>query len=285
MTGVSRVRNGVLAALILLLAASPVRADERVSRVHPLGMADGPETYEIVQSLLTEAGRAVLDEGHNSIIVLDVPAVQDRVADLLARVQGPLPSVRVAARFVDRETGEAVAVGASGQLLLAWPPAAGATAVVGLNASGREGSRSAMQEVLVVSGGSAVIAVGKEIPYQSWFYSYGRRNGFITGELRWREIGSRLAVRPVVVDGGRKVRLTVTPEFEYEASGGRKKRRETVSFTGVSTEIILAHGEEARIAVTSGQEDFYERFLSGYDRLRRARQVDVFIRAEVVPPG
>lgn len=274
----------ILAALMLALTCSAAAAEERVSRVHPLGMAGSTDAYELVRALLSEEGRAVLDEGHNSIIVLDIEAVQERVADLLARLQGPLPSVRVTARFVDGETGDEVAVGSGGQLFIAYPPAAGSTAVVGLRTSGEDGSRSSSQQVLVVSGGSAVIAVGREIPFQGWFYTYGRRQGFITGELRWREVGSRLAVRPVVIDSGRKIRLTVTPEFEYEASGGRKKRRDAVSFTGVSTELVLEDGEESRIAATSGEEEFYGRFLTGYDRLRRTRRVDVFVRATVVPP-
>jgi hypothetical protein len=153
---------------------------ERVSRVHPLGMAARQATYDLVRGLLTPKGRAVLDEGHNSIIVLDVAEVQERVAALLAKRQGPLPSVRIETRIVDAETGDEASVSTTGQLLLPVPGASSGGTVYFEAAGGGPGpSRSASQETLVVSGGSATVSVGREIPYQDWFYSYGRRHGFI----------------------------------------------------------------------------------------------------------
>jgi hypothetical protein len=260
----------------LLLTAVPAAGSGRVSKVYRLGVADPRVARDLVVGLVSREGRVVLDEGHNTLIVLDVPEIQAAVAEALRGLQTPLLAVRVESRIVDRETGEEAVVSASGQLLLTVPELAGRSDIVFEVDGERIGkSRSSSQFVVVASGGEASIAVGREIPYQQWFVLYGKRHGVVASEVRWKEVGSSLAVFPTVIDGGRRVRLRVVPEISYRK--GRKG--EEIAFAGAATELTIADGEELRIGGSEENEEFYRRFLV------RVRRVDVFVRAKVLADG
>jgi type II secretory pathway component GspD/PulD (secretin) len=279
----------LLAVLVLTATAVCPRSgageERRVSEVHPLGIADVRVAHEVVLGLLSAEGRAVLDEGHNTVIVLDSPGRQEAVRDALRGLQLPLPSVRVETRITDRETGGAAELSASGQLV-AYLPDGSAEGSVFFTVDDKKTSRSRKAEQLVVvsSGGEASISVGRQIPYPGWFAVYGSRLGLVAADIDWKEVGSRLAVRPTVIDGGKKVRLQVVPELDYLVGGtGRKKgKRREISFVGEATEVVTASGEEMRIGGNEESEEFYSRLLVGYDRQRRVRSVDVFVRATVL---
>jgi len=279
----------LLGALLLTAAvlspSSGAGEEVRVSQVHSLGIAGVRVAHEVVLGLLSAEGRAVLDEGHNTIVVLDYPERQEEVRDALRGLQLPLPSVRIETRITDRETGGAAELGASGQLVAALPDGSAAGSVF-FTVDDRKTSRSrkAEQFVVVSSGGEAYISVGREVPYSRWFAGYGSELGLVAADIDWKEVGSRLAVRPTVIDGGRRIRLQVVPELDYLVGGtGKKKgKRREISFVGAATEVVAASGEEIRIGGGEEKEEFYSRFLVGYDRQRRVRSVDVFVRATVL---
>ncbi len=286
---------GIPAAAGLLLlgalcVAAPLPAGaQTTTAVHPLGTADPGTVHEMVQGLLSAEGRAALDEGRNTLVVLDTPEVQGRVRELLARLQQNLSNIRVESRIVDRETGREAEVGATGQLMLTFPEtSAGGTVFFNVDSSTSRRSGSAAQFVVVASGSEAAISIGKAIPYERWFLAYAQQQGLVSGETGWREVGSRLAVRPTAIAGGSKVRLEVVPELDYlldRGGRGRKggERRGSIVVAGAATELVVDSGQEVRVGGSEESEEFYERFLVGYDRQRRVRTVDIFIRATVLP--
>ena len=273
--------------LLLIFIAVPAFAGEgRVSEVHPLGVADVAAAHELVLGLLSPGGRAVLDEGHNTIIVLDLPETQARVRRLLRSLQKPLSNIRVESRIADRESGRTAELGASGQLIASVPPGAASGSVhFNVRNESSTNSRSAEQFVVVSSGSEATIAIGKQIPYLGWLAAFGEKGGLIAGDIAWKEVGSRLAVRATAIDGGRKVRLYVVPELEYFVGGSRrtKGKRKEVAFAGAATEMVVESGREVRIGGGEEREELFSRFLVGYDRQRRVRRVDIFIRPIVLP--
>jgi type II secretory pathway component GspD/PulD (secretin) len=278
----------VLAAAAALPGASTGGAadDGRVSVVHELGFADPAGAYELVQGVLSPEGRAVVDEGHNSLVVLDRPDRQEAVRQVLSTLQRPVPNLRIETRIVDRETGEEVLVDASGQLIIRSPRRrSGASVYFEAHQKKSEKNRTSRQFIVVASGGEASISLGKEIPYQDWLFTYGRRHGIIAGETVWRQVGSRLSVRPRAIDEGRAVRLNVVPEFEYTLGGGGNKKKnprmKTILFTAAATELVVPMGEEVLIGGSEEQNDFYSRLLVGYDRQRRVRRVDIYLRATI----
>jgi type II secretory pathway component GspD/PulD (secretin) len=282
----------VLVIVVALLGAAvgAAAAAGRVSVVHQLGFADPIGAYELVQGVLSPDGRAVLDEGRNSLVVLDFPDRQEAVGKILATLQRPVPNLRIETRIVDRETGEDALVDLSGQLIIRYPrQRSGAAVYFEADHKKAEKNRTSRQFVVVASGGEASIFLGKEIPYQKWLFTYGRRHGIIAGETVWRQVGSRLSVRPTAIDEGRAVRLSIVPEFDYTLGGGGKKKkkpgRKTVLFTTAATELVVPVGEEVLIGGSEEQNDFYSRLLVGYDGQRRVRRVDIYLRATIVEFG
>jgi len=279
-----------IAAALLGAAVGAAAADGRVNVVHQLGFADPRGAYELVQGVLSPDGRAVLDEGHNSLVVLDLPDRQEAVRKILSTLQRPVPNLRVEVRIVDRETGEDAQVDVSGQLIIQSPrQRSGASVYFDADSKDSKKNRTSRQFVVVASGGEASISLGKEIPYQKWLFTYGRRHGIIASETVWQQVGSRLSVRPTVIDGGRAIRLRIVPEFDYSLDGGGKKRRKpgkkTVLFAAAATELVIQVGEEVLIGGSEEQNDFYSRLLVGYDRQRRVRRVDIYLRAIIVEFG
>jgi type II secretory pathway component GspD/PulD (secretin) len=276
----------VIVAVFFGAVVGAAAADRRVSVVHELGFADPAGAYELVQGVLSPEGRAVIDEGRNSLVVLDRPDRQEAVKQVLSTLQRPVPNLRIETRIVDRETGEEVHVDVSGQLIIPSPRRRSGASVY-FEADGKESekSRTSRQFIVVASGGEASISLGKEIPYQKWLFTYGRRHGIIAGETVWRQVGSRLSVRPRAIDEGRAVRLNVVPEFEYTLGGGGKKKKnpgmKTTLFTAAATELVVPMGEEVLIGGSEEQNDFYSRLLVGYDRQRRVRRVDIYLRATI----
>jgi type II secretory pathway component GspD/PulD (secretin) len=279
----------VLFLVLTILGAGPAAVgavEERTSEVYPLGIADQGAALELVLAVLSDSGRAVLEKGKNSLVVLDTPEVHARVKAILADLQIPAGNVKVESRIVDRESGQEGEFSSTGQLILTFPGPS-ATGTVHFNVDHRQVSKSrvARQFVVVVSGAEASIAVGREIPFQRWLYDYCERRGLITRTVEWKEVGSRLLVRPTVVDGGRKVRLHVVPELEYFTGSGRRKKRQAIAFIGIATEVVVPAGEEVRIGGSEENDEFYSRFLVGYDRQRRVREVDIYVRATVLGSG
>jgi type II secretory pathway component GspD/PulD (secretin) len=280
----------VIAAALLGAAVGAATADSRVSVVHQLGFADPQGAYELVQGVLSPDGRAVLDERHNSLVVLDLPDRQEAVGKILATLQRPIQNLRVETRIVDRETGEDVQVDVSGQLIIRSPrQRSGASVYFEADSKDSERTSTSRQFVVVASGGEASISLGKEIPYQKWLFTYGRRHGIIASETVWQQVGSRLSVRPTVIDGGRAIRLRIVPEFDYTLGGGGKKKKKpgkkTVLFAAAATELVVPVGEEVLIGGSEEQNDFYSRLLVGYDRQRRVRRVDIYLRATIMESG
>jgi hypothetical protein len=186
--------------------------------------------------------------------------------------------VRVEVRFVDRETGREAEVGVTGQLLLTASAGTGVSSAL-LNLKGRKVSKTRLsaQSVVVASGRGAKIEVGREIPYQSWLLAYGQNRAYLKADVEWKEVRSRLAVRPTVI-GGDYIRVRLTPEFAYQLG----KKRRSVVFSDLHTEVTIPNGGETRLGSIDEHEDFYSRFLVGYDSLRRVRRVDVMLQASVL---
>ena len=85
-----------LAAGLVQDTKSP-KADDRVVKVYPLDLTDPASAAELVRGMLSRGGRVVEDAPNRRIIVLDVPAVQARVAEALKTLRVPARNVRITA--------------------------------------------------------------------------------------------------------------------------------------------------------------------------------------------
>jgi hypothetical protein len=180
----------------------------------------------------------------------------------------PLGNVRVTVTFrwqaVDDRAGIAVR------------PRRGSIGVTG-DARRSQSSATTRQQLLVMSGGRAPIRIAEEVPYSEWFWTWGLGRGLWTESVRWRDVGTGMEVSPVVLPG-RRIRVTLTPYFEYFLD----TRRQTTQVHELATEVIVREGEEIDVGgVPWSDTEFRERFLIGYDRARGTSQATITLRAAV----
>lgn len=193
-----------------------------------------------------------------------------------ATLPGDGRQVRIEARFVDRASGREVSWGATGQILVSpWP---GDPALERLQQVRVVAALPTRQSLTLDPGERGLIRVGRGIPFSSWLYRYGVGCGLVEDGAEWREVESALEVEaaPPAADGS--VRLFVTPEFGYQQG----RTRHEVAYTDLRTGVLVPSGGEARLAAAGRLEQFYRRFLAGYDPLRRVWPVDLVLRAELV---
>src|SRR2546430_8018584 len=90
-----------LRAVLCVIAAAGLAgtiglaADDRVVRVYPLELIDPASATELIRGMLSPGGRVVEDAPNRRIVVLDVPAVQARVAEALKTLRVPARNVRI----------------------------------------------------------------------------------------------------------------------------------------------------------------------------------------------
>jgi hypothetical protein len=186
-------------------------------------------------------------------------------------------NVRVDVTMLDKATGKEIGVGLSVSAVVV---SGESTAAVSGDAKGQKttSKRKTTQFVTCMSGTRGHIHVGQEIPYLDWFLAYGVRQGYFQAATAWKKVGSRLAVEPLVIGDGKHVRVKVTPEFNYVVGGDLR----ATAFDKLSTEVTVADGEEFHIGGSKEQQEFYSKFLVGYDGERKLRTLDVILRPTIL---
>ena len=257
MTRRARILLGTVAGLALM-AGTGRPADDRVVKVYPLGLTDPATAAELVRGLLSPSGRVVEDVPNHRIVVLDVPAVQARVAEALKTLSVPARNVRITVTHSSERVEDTSRIGAS---------------------SSRSTSDT-RQELVVLSGGRARIQVAEQIPYADWFWTWGEGAGLWPAQsVQWRDVGTSLAVEPLILDDN-QVRLRVTPEFSYLLDRDRLVTR----VQQLSTEVVVREGEEVDLGgLPMSNREFKERFLLGVGRSGQAERVRIRLKARVEP--
>jgi hypothetical protein len=137
-----------------------------------------------------------------------------------------------------------------------------------------------VQQLLVMSGGEAAIAVAEDVPYADWFWTWGGNHGlWPEGTWRqgtsWQQVGASLVVQPLVLQDGR-IRVRLTPRFSYFLD----RRRQTTDVQELATEVVVREGEEIDVGgVPMHDREFLERFLIGVDRSGSTQQMVIRLKA------
>ena len=276
MTRRARILLGTVAGLALM-AGTGRPADDRVVKVYPLGLTDPAMAAELVRGLLSPGGRVVEDVPNHRIVVLDVPAVQARVAEALKTLSVPARNVRITVTHSSERVEDASRIGASvgGQAVPLRP-----RVEVSGGASSSRSTSETRQELVVLSGGRARIQVAEQIPYADWFWTWGEGAGLWPAQsVQWRDVGTSLAVEPLILDDN-QVRLRVTPEFSYLLDRDHLVTR----VQQLSTEVVVREGEEVDLGgLPMSNHEFKERFLLGVGRSGQAERVRIRLKARVEP--
>lgn len=262
--------------------AAPV-VEEKFFRVYPLVDADLTSSREAVEVILEEMGTVVEDASYNRLLVNTTAKLHARIADLLGEVMVKPSNVRIDVAFTERgstrDTG--AALHGDGRIEVGGGKTSGGlTLRPELRHTTTRHSRNVVQFLLAQSGGEAMLRIGEQVPYMNWLFKYGRQWGYIEGSVAWHNVGSYLVVRPTVLDDGKMVRVQVTPGISGYVDGSLMR----TEVARVSTEVTVANGETVSIGGLTKDEEFYSRFLVGFDSSGNRQTIDITLTPRVVDP-
>lgn len=256
----------LMLASIVAVALPPERRLE--VETYDLGLTDVGAAAQAVRPLLSPAGRVVEDERNHRLIVVDLPEVQTAVRAALKRVEVEARNIRVTVTFRWQATSDRTGV--------ALRPRGGSVSVGG-ELTRSDSNTTARQDLLVLSGGQASLRIADEVPYADWFWTWGVGHGLWVEGVRWRDVASGMEVAPVALPG-RRIRVRLTPYFEYMLDS----RRQVTRVHSLSTEVVANDGEDITLGGVPAQDtEFRARFLIGYDRARATSQASITMRATV----
>lgn len=119
----------------------------------------------------------------------------------------------------------------------------------------RRGYRSLEKQFLVVSDGlEGRIFVGKQVPYGAWYRDYLLKEGYVSGDIQFLSVGTKMVVEPRVV--GSQVMIQLTPEISYQTSGGWGN----VAVTKLSTTVVAEDGQPIRVGAIERKSEFENYF-------------------------
>ncbi len=257
-------------ALLLLFSvamAEEVTTTSRVFRIHDVGFADPAVISEVARAALSDGSRIVVDAPRRRLLVYATDAEHNELEKLVRSAAAPPPIVRIEVRrrAAGRASELAATADGEGTLILRDGRPAGHWAIrprLGWRAG--ENSEDVVQTLTVMSGRSATLQVGEEVPYLEWLQQCAMGWGVSTVAVRWRSVGAQLAIEPTVIGQGaeRRVLIRLIPELSGVSDQGPLRWR----FERVATELVAVPGETVQFGGSARHAEFYDRFLIGIRR-------------------
>jgi len=260
--------------------------------IYPLGILDFELSEKIAKGIVSPEGKLVAEKANNRLIVLDVPARHAELKQAFRQLRPEIHHVRIQVTFAERGVGTTESFRVDGRLsvgsVILRTPDAPADGSVRIQADESRLSMASLvkQELIVLSGSTARIRVGTDIPYADWIWDYGVQRGYWTGAegagyqgagaVRWREVGAQLVIEPYVL--GSTVRVRLTPEFSYILD----KDRLTTAVEKLTTEVMVEDGQEIELGgIPVSDREFYSRFLTGYTHDGEKRSLRILLKPTI----
>jgi len=267
---------GCMKRLLVILAFATglmgLQASEVVSKVYACGDVSLQEVQDAVKPLLSEKGKTVLLAVERKILVQDEPGNMVAVDAVMKELLAPRPNVRVQVTFDETDSNRRL------QGVVKWNEGR----VTGKDLEERRTTRESHsgQFLVVQSGRQATLVMVTEVPMVDFFYDYALGRGYIgKTDLRWRSIGTQLAVRPRVL--GNNIEVEVLPQITRLVDG----RCETINCRELTTTVTVGNGMEVSLGGFKGASDEFNRNFfgtsSGVSFRLSARVMD----AELIPSG
>jgi type II secretory pathway component GspD/PulD (secretin) len=215
---------------------------------------EAADLLPMVKTLLSPDGKASLDERTNSIIVNDTGESVAKIQAFVARMDKPAEQVKVRFRFQETGLSTDRDISTSGR----YSGAHGSVAIGGAEEEGvhvraydsRSQHRGQTESFIsVMSGSSAYLWVGREIPFtQRWVYlthTYAHE----VETVQFQRVETGFEVKPVVA--GDRVHIEIVPRI----SSLEDRERGVVRLTEASTKVTVLRGQWVTIGGTSAQSN------------------------------
>ena len=212
------------------------------------------------QTLRAVAGKdanIVVDRRQHRVVVIADAETHRKIAAIMKETGAPPENVRVEVRIRratdTSESGGRIRLSPAMRYQSTWT------------------RMDATQTLLVASGRSGILRVGKSVPNLEWFESYGWHSRSVDYRVVWQEVGSFLRVEPTVIDDGPQIRLELTPVLRGRVEG----RPHEIAFVEASTEVVVNDGQMVSLASLDEHQDFMSHFLVGMERGRETHALEV----------
>lgn len=268
----------LLSLCVLASTAATETAFTTVS--YPITHGDPEAMEEIAKAIVEDNGHVVLDRAGSRLIAVTDAATHARLSELTEAPTSATGNVRIHVRFKERGRGE--------------QRGAGVTTMGEITRNGgrfhiqpdltytvTEHTSNTQQSLLTASGREASLRIGERVPHVEWLMDYGWHGRYITQRVSWQEVGAFLVVTPTILADGRTVHIRLTPELRGLVDGSPYRTR----FTGLDTEVFVHDGETLSIGGLDRDNEFYTRFLIGFDRTGQQTALDITLRPEIVSAG
>ena len=240
----------------------PAAAAEEVVQIRIINR-DVNEMLTIVQPLVSPYGYISADGPSNSLIVIDQPAVVNRIRALVARIDQPVPQLRIRVQYGYDKSRQGQSASVEGRVQVGDATiGTGDKASTGIEAelSAGQGQRQSKGDymVMVRSGSTAYISSGYDVPYPERWSRLSRKHGHTGGPLTFKKVDTGYDVRPVLV--GEMVQLEITPHISYLDARGF---RQPIRFAEASTRLNVPLGQWVEIAgANEATQEIYSQILS-----------------------
>lgn len=275
-----------VAIILLSLTALAATAQQGQSRfeVYNLGFADAPSAVELVKAIIGPTGSVSLDEANHRLLVVATDEGHAQVANMMRKLNVPPRNVRIEVRFIGSSSQQNVGagIGASGEIVrdegitrtkIKVKPHIENTTITS--------SSDVAQTLLVASGRQGFLRVGESVPYVDWFMDYGLQYGYLRQRINWKDVGASLIVEPTVMGEGPMIRIRLTPELSGLVDGNVYR----TSFSRVATEVVVQDGQTFQIGGLDKDNDFYSRFLIGFDRSGGQQALNITLTPHIADPS
>jgi len=236
--------------LVLILLSSVLPANEVA--VIKVQYRLAAELVPVVQSMLSSDGSVTVSERVNSLIVVDNPEAIRRVYAFLERFDKPIEQVRIHVRFYRTGAEEDRAIAARGRysnddvsVAVGRKKKDGVDISIEDRGYRRQSDSGAF--VVAMSGSTAVIRAGKEIPYRQGS-AFFRRHGPGGGTVTWQNAESGFEVTPTII--GDNVHLKIVPRIAYD-----DLRDGVIRFFEARTELTVPFGKWVEIGGGADQQN------------------------------
>jgi type II secretory pathway component GspD/PulD (secretin) len=241
------------------LVGSTLAAEVAVIKVNYRSAAD---VLPQVQDLLSPEGKASVDTRTNSLIVVDTKESLAKIQAFVASMDQPAEQVKVRFRFQEQGVSTNRGAGASGTVAGdRWSVTTGGDRREGVHVRARDTvvNRRGNTEsfISVMSGSSAYLWVGKEVPYtEQWVY-FTHHYAHVVETVNFQRVETGFEVRPIVI--GNNVQVEIVPRI----SSFDKKER-VVRFTEAATTLTVPKGQWVTIGGSSEQSNEVFRDILSY---------------------
>jgi type II secretory pathway component GspD/PulD (secretin) len=252
-------------------------------KAYSLGLADGPNAVTVITNMLGADARVVFEPGTRKLLIIASSNQHAIAAMIIKELNVPPKNVSITVNFRGMGNSDRTSASVTGGARVTRSKQGGTQTTIRFNPDlvdqHSETTSNTRQQLLVISGKSAILSIGEDVPYIEWIMDYGFHHRIIEQQLQWQRVGSFLVIEPTVVGEGPLIRVKLTPELSGLVDNSPYRTR----FETVSTEVVVSDGVPFTIGGGGQNQDFYSRFLIGVDRSGKRQNLTIEMTATILP--